>query len=159
MALRGFGLAHGNARTVHAEIQGGFYAVRLWLDGLAFVGCDHAPQRFGGPLDFDAIGEWRDIYASGLPIDASAAFPDGATFDGPAELRALLLSHSDDFLTTAVDRLLTYALGRGLEATDMPTVRQIMRDAADDDYRFAALVQGVVASTPFRMRMAQDRTN
>ncbi len=122
--------------------------------------CHAQMDQLGFALEnFDAIGEWRDIYASGLPIDASAAFPDGTTFDGPAELRALLLSHADDFLTTAVDRLLTYALGRGLEATDMPTVRQIMRDAADDDYRFAALVQGVVESTPFRMRMAQDRAN
>ena len=122
--------------------------------------CHAQMDQLGFALEnFDAIGEWREIYASGLPIDASAAFPDGTTFDGPNELRALLLSHADDFLTTAVDRLLTYALGRGLEATDMPTVRQIMRDAADEDHRFAALVQGVVESTPFRMRMAQDRTN
>ena len=122
--------------------------------------CHAQMDQLGFALEnFDAIGEWRDIYASGLPIDASAEFPDGATFDGPNELRALLLSQADDFLTTATDRLLTYALGRGLEATDMPTVRQIMRDAADENYRFAALVQGVVESTPFRMRMAQDRTN
>ena len=122
--------------------------------------CHAQMDQLGFALEnFDAIGEWRDIYASGLPIDASAEFPDGTTFDGPGELRALLLSHADDFLTTAVDRLLTYALGRGLEATDMPTVRQIMRDAAGDDHRFAALVRGVVESTPFRMRMAQDRTN
>ena len=119
--------------------------------------CHAQMDQLGFALEnFDAIGEWRDIYASGLPIDASAEFPDGTTFDGPAELRRLLMSHADDFLTTAIDRLLTYALGRGLEATDMPTVRQIKRDAADDDYRFAALVQGVVASPPFRMRMAQD---
>ncbi len=122
--------------------------------------CHAQMDQLGFALEnFDAIGEWRDIYASGLPIDASAAFPDGTTFDGPAELRRLLLSYSDDFLTTAIDRLLTYALGRGLEATDMPTVRQIKRDAADDHYRFATLVQGVVASPPFRMRMAQDPTN
>ena len=122
--------------------------------------CHAQMDQLGFALEnFDAIGEWRDIYASGLPIDASAEFPDGTTFDGPGELRRLLLSHADDFLTTAIDRLLTYALGRGLEATDMPTVRQIKRDAAAGDHRFAALVQGVVASTPFRMRMAQDRTD
>ncbi len=122
--------------------------------------CHAQMDQLGFALEnFDAIGEWRDIYVSGLPIDASAEFPDGTTFDGPAELRELLLSHSDDFLVTAIDRLLTYALGRGLEATDMPTVRQIMRDASGDNYRFATLVQGVVASTPFQMRMAQDRTN
>ena len=122
--------------------------------------CHAQMDQLGFALEnFDAIGEWRDIYPSGLPIDASAEFPDGTTFDGPAELRKLLMSHADDFLTTAIDRLLTYALGRGLDATDMPTVRRIKRDAAVDDHRFAALVQGVVASTPFRMRLAQDRTN
>ena len=122
--------------------------------------CHAQMDQLGFALEnFDAIGEWRDIYASGLPIDASAEFPDGTTFDGRGELRALLLSHADDFLTTAIDRLLTYALGRGLEATDMPTVRRIKRDAAADDHRFAALVQGVVASAPFRMRMAQDRVD
>ena len=94
-----------------------------------------------------------------VATDASAAFPDGTTFDGPAELRALLLSHADEFLTTVTDRLLTYALGRGLEATDAPTVRQIKRAAAGEDYRFASLIQGIVASTPFQMRMAQDHTN
>ena len=122
--------------------------------------CHAQMDQLGFALEnFDAIGEWRDIYASGLPIDASAEFPDGTTFDGPAELRALLLSHADDFLTTAIDRLLTYALGRGLEATDMPTVRRIKRDAAADGHRFAALVQAVVASAPFRMRMPQPLTN
>ncbi|MYD70999.1 MAG: DUF1592 domain-containing protein [Acidobacteria bacterium] len=122
--------------------------------------CHAQMDQLGFALEnFDAIGEWRDIYTSGLPIDASAEFPDGTTFDGPGELRELLLSHSDDFLITAINRLLTYALGRGLEATDMPTVRQIKRGAAGDRYRFESLVQGVVASTPFQMRMAQDRTN
>ena len=122
--------------------------------------CHAQMDQLGFALEnFDAIGEWRDIYASGLPIDASAEFPDGTTFDGPAELRRLLLSHGDDFLNTAVDRLLTYALGRGLEAADMPAVRRIKRGAAGDDYRFGALVQGVVSSTPFQMRMAADRTD
>ena len=122
--------------------------------------CHAQMDQLGFALEnFDAIGEWRDIYASGLPIDASAEFPDGTTFDGPNELRELLLGYADDFLLTAADRLLTYALGRGLEATDMPAVRRILRDAAPDDHRFASLVQGVVASLPFQMRMAQERTN
>ncbi len=122
--------------------------------------CHAQMDQLGFALEnFDAIGEWRDIYASGLPIDASAEFPDGTTFDGPNELRELLLGYADDFLLTAADRLLTYALGRGLEATDMPAVRRILRDAAPDGHRFASLVQGVVASLPFQMRMAQERTN
>ena len=122
--------------------------------------CHAQMDQLGFALEnFDAIGEWREVYASGLPIDASAAFPDGTTFDGPAELRALLLSYSDDFLTTVTDKLLTYALGRGLEATDAPAVREIKRDAAGDNYSFASLIQGVVASTPFQMRMAQEPAN
>ncbi len=122
--------------------------------------CHAQMDQLGFALEnFDAIGEWRETYASGLPIDASAAFPDGTTFDGPTQLRALLLSHSDDFVTTVTDRLLTYALGRGLEATDAPAVRQIKREAARENYRFAALIQGIVASVPFRMRMAQEQAN
>ena len=117
--------------------------------------CHAQMDQLGFALEnFDAIGEWRDISASGLPIDAAAEFVDGTTFDGPTELRALLLSHAEDFLTTATDRLLTYALGRGLEPSDAATVRQIKRAAETDDHRFEALVQGVVASTPFQMRMA-----
>ena len=66
----------------------------------------------------------------------------------------MLLSHSDDFLTTVTEKLLTYALGRGLEAADAPAVRQIKREAARENYRFESLIQGIVASTPFQMRMA-----
>ncbi len=122
--------------------------------------CHAQMDQLGFALEnFDAIGEWRDIYASGLPIDASAAFPDGTTFDGPAELRQLLLSHSGDFLTTVTERLLTYALGRGLEAFDAPAVREIQRGAARDDYRFATLIQRIVTSTPFQMRTAGAPVN
>ena len=116
--------------------------------------CHAQMDQLGFVLEnFDAIGEWREMYASGLPIDPSAESPDGTRFDGPNQLRTWLLSHSDDFVTTVTDRLLTYALGRGLDATDAPAVRQIMRAAAGEDYRFASLVAGVVASVPFQMRM------
>lgn len=118
--------------------------------------CHAQMDQLGFALEnFDAIGEWRDIYASGLPIDASAEFPDGTAFDGPSELRQLLLNHSEEFLTTVTERLLTYSLGRGLEPTDAPVVRQVKREAASDDHRFEALVQSIVTSTPFQMRMAQ----
>jgi hypothetical protein len=109
--------------------------------------------------NFDAIGEWRQTYPSGAPVDAAAELPDGTKINGPAELRNVLLKHSDEFLTTVTERLLIYALGRGLEATDVPAVRQVKRDAARDDYRFASLIQGVVSSTPFLMRMSQERAN
>ena len=122
--------------------------------------CHAQMDQLGFALEnFDAIGEWRDIYASGLPIDASAAFPDGTAFDGPAELRELLLSYSDDFLTTATDRLLTYALGRGLEASDASVVRQIKREAATNNYTLTALIESIVMSTPFQMRMSVELAN
>ena len=122
----------------------------------ACAGCHAQMDQLGFALEnFNAIGEWREIYSSGLPIDASAEFPDGTKFDGPTELRKVLLNYRDDFLTTVTDRLLTYALGRGLEATDAPAVRQIKREAARANYRFAALIQGIAESIPFQMRMAQ----
>ena len=122
--------------------------------------CHAQMDQLGFALEnFDAIGEWREIYSSGLPIDAAAALPDGTTFDGPTELRKVLVSRSEDFLTTVTDRLLTYALGRGLEATDAPAVRQIKREAVRENYRFASLIQGIVTSTPFQMRMAQEHGN
>ena len=122
--------------------------------------CHAQMDQLGFALEnFDAIGEWREAYSSGTPIDAAAELPDGTKINGPAELRKVLLNHSDEFLTTIAEKLLTYALGRGLEAADAPAVRQIKRDAARADYRFASLIQGVVTSTPFQMRMSQERVN
>ena len=122
--------------------------------------CHAQMDQLGFALEnFDAIGEWRDVDAAGTQIDPTAKLPDGTTFTGPVELRKVLLTHSDDFLTTLTEKLLTYALGRGLEAADAPAVRQIKRDAAPANYRFASLVQGIVMSTPFQMRTAQDRVN
>jgi hypothetical protein len=109
--------------------------------------------------NFDAIGEWRDLDAAGAPIDAAAKLPDGTSFKGPVELRKVLKSHSDDFLTSLTEKLLTYALGRGLEPADAPAVRRIKREAAATNYRFSALIQGIVASTPFQMRMSLARAN
>ena len=120
--------------------------------------CHAQMDQLGFALEnFDAIGEWRTRDAAGSPIDASAALPDGTTFKGPTELRRVLLAHADDFLTTLTDKLLTYALGRGLEAADAPAIRHIKREAARTNYTFGSLIQGIVTSTPFQMRMAQDR--
>ena len=122
--------------------------------------CHAQMDELGFALEnFDAIGEWRVIDAAGTPIDASAKLPDGTTFAGPVELRKVLLNHSDDFLTTLTEKLLTYALGRGLEATDAPAIRQIKRNAARANYRIVPLIQAIVTSTPFQMRMAQARAN
>lgn len=102
--------------------------------------------------NFDAIGRWRSVDASFSPIDASGVLPDGTTFDGAAGLRQALLGRPEQFVTTLTEKLLTYALGRGVEHYDAPAVRAILRDAARDDHRFSALVLAIVNSTPFQMR-------
>jgi len=122
--------------------------------------CHAQMDELGFALEnFDAIGEWRDLDAAGAPIDPSAKLPDGTAFKGPVELRKVLRSHSDDFLTSLTEKLLTYALGRGLEPADAPAVRRIKREAASANYSFSALIQGIVASTPFQMRMSLARAN
>ena len=103
--------------------------------------------------NFNAVGVWRTIDDTGGAIDASGALPDGTEFAGVAEFRAALL-RSDLFLTTLTEKLMTYGLGRGVEAYDQPAVRRIVRDAAESDYRFSALILGVVQSPPFQMRRA-----
>ena len=115
--------------------------------------CHRLMDPLGLSLEhFDAIGRWRDREAGGAAIDASGELPDGTPFDGPAGLRAALLRHPDRFVTTVTEKLMTYALGRGVEHYDAPAVRAIVRDAARDDYRLSALVKGVVRSTPFQRR-------
>jgi hypothetical protein len=100
---------------------------------------------------FDATGRWRAIDELGSPIDASGTLPDGRTFQSFDEFRSTLL-HSELFRLVLAEKLLTYALGRGLEPHDMPAVRAIVRGAARDEHRFSQFILGVVNSTPFRMR-------
>jgi hypothetical protein len=101
--------------------------------------------------NFDAIGRWRATDA-GAPIDASGVFPNGTKFTGPVELRRVLLDQRDSFVETLTEKLLTYALGRGLEAYDMPAVRAVQRAAAAQDYRWSALILAAINSLPFQMR-------
>jgi hypothetical protein len=89
-------------------------------------------------------------------IDASGVMPDGTRFDGVAGLRTALLAHGDEFVQTVAEKLLTYALGRGLEYYDQPAVRKIVKDAAAANYRWSAVILGVVKSAPFQMRMTSD---
>ena len=109
--------------------------------------------------NFDALGKWRTSIDT-LPIDASASLPDGTTFDGVAGLRQLVAGHQEDFARTFTQKLLGYALGRSVESTDMPTIRQITRNAAPGGYRWSSLITGVARSTPFTMSTARapDRT-
>ena len=102
--------------------------------------------------NFDAIGRWRTRTEAGSPVDASGALPGGASFEGVAGLRKAVLSRPELFVTTVTEKLLTYALGRGLEYYDAPTVRAIVHDARDRDYRLSSVVLGVVKSAPFQMR-------
>ena len=101
--------------------------------------------------NFDAVGAWRDIDAGGA-VDASGRLPDGTALSGATDLRAALAAEPRVFASTFVEKLMIYALGRGLAAYDMPVVRGILREAEADGYRFEAVVMGVVASPAFRMR-------
>ena len=102
--------------------------------------------------NFDAVGRWRTKSEANQPIDASGAMPGGVTFEGVNGLRQVLLSQPERFVTTLTSKLLTYALGRGVEYSDMPAVRRIVRTCAADQYKLSALVLGVVNSVPFQMR-------
>jgi hypothetical protein len=105
--------------------------------------------------NFDATGAWRtrDGGTRGTPIDASGELVDGTKINGVNELRAALIRDPNVFVQTLTERLLTYALGRGLTAADMPAVRTIARDAQRENYRFSAIVLGIVRSVPFQMRI------
>ena len=103
---------------------------------------------------FDATGKWREVDVGFQPIDASGTMPDGTPFAGIHEFRRILLNNPGRFLHTLTDRLLMYALGRGTEYYDAPAVRQIVREAEADNYRFSSLVTAIVESAPFRMRRA-----
>ncbi len=106
--------------------------------------------------NFDATGRWRAEDA-GTRIDASGRLPDGTEFVGPAGLSRLLLTkYRDDFVRTATEKLLTYALGRGVEYFDAPAIRGINREAASDNYRISSWVLAVVKSTPFQTRKAPE---
>lgn len=106
--------------------------------------------------NFDAIGQWRTTDA-GNPIDASGVLLDGTKVNGPRELRAALVAQKGQFAQAVTEKLLTYALGRGLEYYDAPTVRAIDRAAATDNYRWSALITAIVKSPPFQMRTAARR--
>jgi hypothetical protein len=109
--------------------------------------------------NFDAVGRWRAHEGTAdTPIDSSGELPDGAAFDGPAAFRDALLQEpwSTEFVNTVTEKLLTYALGRGLEYYDAPAVRRIVREAAPGGYRWSSLLLGIVKSAPFQMRTTSE---
>jgi mono/diheme cytochrome c family protein len=118
--------------------------------------CHSRMDPLGFALEnFNAIGQWREMDA-GSRIDPSGTFPDGTQFNGPAEFRQVLLSHRDQFVRTFAEKLTTYALGRGLEYYDQPAVRKILRNAGASDFKWSAIILGIVNSTPFQMRNSRE---
>jgi hypothetical protein len=111
--------------------------------------------------NFDADGSWRTLQGGlgGVPIDAAATLWDGTQVNGPVELRQALLKYSPQFVRTITERLMTFALGRGVEVEDMPVIRAITRDAGKDDNRFLAVLMGIVKSDPFQKRVKQVESN
>jgi mono/diheme cytochrome c family protein len=124
----------------------------------ACASCHARMDPLGLSLEnFDAIGQWRTTDA-GHPIDASGVLLDGTKVNGPRELRQALTAQKTQFVNTVTGKLLTYALGRGLEYYDAPTVRAIDGAAAADDYRWSSVILGIVKSAPFQMRTAGQGT-
>jgi uncharacterized protein DUF1592/uncharacterized protein DUF1588/uncharacterized protein DUF1585/uncharacterized protein DUF1587/uncharacterized protein DUF1595 len=120
------------------------------------AGCHMIMDPIGFALDnFDADGKWRTRQGGdgGTPIDTSVQLYDGQPVNGPVGLRLALLRYSPQFVQMFVEKLMTYATGRGMEFGDMPTIRAIARDAAKDNHRFSAVVMGVVKSAQFQMRV------
>jgi hypothetical protein len=107
-----------------------------------------------GLENFDAIGRWRDKIAD-KPVDASGVMATGEKFNGPVEMRAILLAKKEDFIRNLCERMLSYALGRGLEFYDIRAVKELSRELSRQDFRSTALVVGIVKSYPFQYRRNQ----
>jgi Protein of unknown function (DUF1588)/Protein of unknown function (DUF1592)/Protein of unknown function (DUF1585) len=123
--------------------------------------CHKMMDPIGFSLEnFDGLGRWRDSTGIGTgPIDTSGVLPDGTAFDGPAGLRDVLVSKRELFVETFTERLLTYALGRGVEQYDSPVIRKITREAAADNQRWSSIILGIAKSAPFQMRRINDGNN
>jgi hypothetical protein len=114
--------------------------------------CHKLMDPIGFSLDnFDAVGTWR-TEESGQPIDASGQLADGTKVNGVVSLRNALLARPEVFAGAVTEKLMIYALGRGLEPYDMPAVRRILHQTAPEDYRLSSIIMGVVRSLPFQMR-------
>jgi hypothetical protein len=122
----------------------------------ACAACHTRMDPLGFALEnFDGIGQWRTVDGAN-EIDASGVLPDGTTFGGLAEFRSALLARQGDFVRTFTEKLLTYGLGRSIQAPDLAIVRGILREASSTEYRWSALIRGIVQSQPFQMRQARQ---
>jgi len=102
--------------------------------------------------NFDAVGQWQQKTRDGLAIDSAGVLVDGTPVNGPVALRNALLARPEVFVGTVTEKMMTYALGRGLEPIDMPVVRNVLRSASKDNYRFQSIILGIVQSSAFQMR-------
>ena len=123
----------------------GCAACHMKMDALGF-----------GLENYDAVGAWR-TRDSGFPIDASGTLPGGKSFSGPYELRRILANEKEHFARCLTEKMLTYALGRGLELYDKPTIEEIVKRLERDQYRFSRLIVEIANSKPFRMRRGEER--
>jgi hypothetical protein len=133
-------------KTVRAQLE-------LHRSNPACASCHRVIDPVGFALEnFDSVGKWRGTGPDGALLDVAGTLADGTKINGPAALREAILSRPDAFATLITERMLTYALGRGLEPDDMPVVRRIEKKAAQNDYRLSSIVMGIIESAPFQMR-------
>jgi len=142
--------AIGVARSLREQME------RHRADSLC-ASCHTKMDPLGFALEnYDAIGRWRTEEGK-LPIDVSGALPNGRTFSGPVELKALLKERTPAFTRSLAEKMLIYAIGRGVESYDRLVLKRLVQQTTDDGYRLQALVQGVVKSVPFQQRRGQDK--
>jgi len=133
-------------KTVRAQLE-------LHRKNATCAGCHRVIDPVGFALEnFDSVGRWRNTGPDGAPLDVAGAFADGSQVNGPVALREAILSRPDAFVTVVTEKMLTYALGRGLEPGDMPVVRRIVKKAGQSDYQLSSVIMGIVESAPFQMR-------
>ena len=119
----------------------------------ACAACHRNIDPVGFALEnFNAVGQWQNETIEGLEIDSAGVLVDGTPIDGPVELRNALLARPEVFVGTVTEKLMTYALGRGIDPVDMPLVRGVVSDAAEDDYAMRSIILGIVRSPAFQMR-------
>ena len=133
-------------KTVRAQLE-------LHRKNQPCAGCHRVIDPVGFALEnFNSVGQWRDKGADGMPLDVAGTLADGSQVNGPVALRNAILGRPDVFVTIVTEKMLTYALGRGLEPADMPVVRRIVRKAAQNDYQLSSVIMGIAESAPFQMR-------
>ena len=120
------------------------------------AGCHRTIDPVGFALEnFNAVGQWREFEVDGQPVDASGSIPGAVEFRGINGLENALLARPELFVGALTENLMTFALGRGVEYFDAPSIRKIVRNSKKDGYRFSSLILGIVESAPFQMRRAE----